>query len=128
MKRLVACLLALVPTVVAAGPYDGVYKQTANAECGLIGVDGGALEIRDGIFYGVETECRMTRPVNVVDMEATLFTMQCSGEDQSWTERAMLMKDAETDGIIMVWNGYAFRYAQCGDDAGDAPQDAAADQ
>ena len=106
--------MALLPFAASANPFDGVYKQNANAECGLIGVDGGALEIKDGIFYGVESECRMTRPVNVVDMEATLYTMQCTGEGSVWTERAMLMKPAEDpDGLIMIWDGYAFVYKPC---------------
>lgn len=96
-----------------AEDFDGVYKQTANSECALVGVDGGAVEIRDGIFYGVEVECRMTKPVNVLKMDAQLFTMQCSGEDQAWTERAMLMTPAEGDGIIMLWDGYAFVYEAC---------------
>jgi hypothetical protein len=107
-------LLALLPITASANPFDGVYKQTANAECALVGTDGGALEIKDGIFYGVESECRMTRPVNVVDMEATLYTMQCTGEGSVWTERAMLMKPAEDpDGLIMIWDGYAFVYEAC---------------
>lgn len=105
--------VGLLPCAVMAEAFDGVYKQTANSECGLVGVDGGAVEIRDGIFYGVEVECRMTRPVNVLQMDAQLFTMQCSGEDQAWTERAMLMKPAEDDGIIMLWDGYAFVYEAC---------------
>ena len=97
-----------------ATPYDGTYRQNDNAECALVGVDGGALKIEDGIFYGVEMECRMTRPVSVVDMDATLYTMACSGNDEIWTERAMVMKDAQSEGgIIMLWNGYAFRYSRC---------------
>lgn len=112
-----AIAFATLPGLALAGPFEGVYKQTANAECGLIGVDGGALEIKDGIFYGVDVECRMTSPVNVVDMDATLYTMQCTGDDTVWTERAMLMDDKETNGVIMVWNGYAFRYDRC-EDAG----------
>lgn len=112
-----AIAFSVLPSLGLAGPFDGVYKQTANAECSLVGVDGGSLEIKDGIFYGVETECRMTRPVNVVDMDATLYTMQCTGDDTVWTERAMLMDDKEADGLIMVWNGYAFRYDRCADAA-----------
>ncbi len=108
---LVAC-----PALLAASPYDGVYKQTANAECALVGVDGGALKIEDDIFYGVEVECRMTNPVEIEDMDATLYEMQCSGEGETWTERAMLMPDAEETGLYMIWNGYAFRYDLC-----DAP-------
>jgi len=49
----------------------------------------------------------------VVDMDATLYTMQCSGDGQSWTERAMLMQNAEDDGIMMIWDGYAFVYSRC---------------
>lgn len=111
MKLALAFLLA--PSLAFATPYDGTFKQTANFDCGLIGVDGGSLKIEDGVFYGVEVECRMTRPVDVISMDATLYTMQCSGDDQVWTERVMLMDAAEDDGIIMVWNGYAFAYNRC---------------
>lgn len=106
--------LILAPVVVAATPYDGTYRQNANAECALVGADGGSLRIADGIFYGVDMECRMTRPVQVVNMAATLYTMNCSGEDDVWTERAMVMNDAQEEGgIIMIWDGYAFRYSRC---------------
>lgn len=107
------CALAAWPGLAAATPYDGVYRQHENAECALLGVDGGALLIREGVFYGVDAQCRMTRPVDVLDMNATLYTMECTGEGQSWTARAMLMQAADGDGIIMVWNGYAFRYNRC---------------
>lgn len=103
----------LCPVAVAAGPFDGVYKQTANAECSLVGVDGGSLKIENNIFHGVEVECRMTRPVDVNEMSATIYHMQCSGEGQTWSERAILMPDAENKGIYMIWDGYAFRYERC---------------
>lgn len=111
----VVAMTAILPVALSADPYDGVYKQAANAECSLVGVDGGSLKIENGIFYGVEVECRMTNPVSVNDMDATLYTMQCSGGDQVWTERAMLMLNKQADGIIMVWNGYAFVYDRCVD-------------
>lgn len=112
-----AVALILSPALAMATPYDGTYRQNANAECGLVGVDGGSLKIEDGIFFGVDMECRMTRPVQVVNMDATLYTMQCSGDEQVWSERAMVMDDAEVDGgIIMLWNGYAFRYSRCPDE------------
>ena len=112
----ILCLgVCVFPAILAASPYDGVYKQTANAECSLVGVDGGALKIEDNIFYGVEVECRMTSPVDVTDMDATLYEMQCSGEGETWTERALMMPDAEDTGLYMVWKGYAFRYDRCDD-------------
>ena len=99
-----------------AGPYDGVYKQTANAECSLVGADGGSLKIAENIFYGVEMECRMTKPVDINDMDATIYTMECSGADQIWTERAVLMNDASKTGLYMIWDGYAFLYDRCEED------------
>ncbi len=97
----------------AATPYDGVYRQAGDADCAQIGVPGGALRIDDGLFEGIGSQCRMTRPVDVVDMAATLYTMECSAGDENWIERALLMQSAEADGIIMLWNGYAFRYDRC---------------
>lgn len=104
---------ALIPSLVFATPYDGVYKPTAEADCAKIGEEGGALEIKEGIFVGVEVQCRMTRPVNVVDMDAVLYTMRCSGEGQNWTERSMVMRHANGKDVIMLWDGYAFVYEAC---------------
>lgn len=121
MRRLAALsVLASLPSSLLATPYDGVYRQAANAECALIGVDGAAIAIRDGIFYGVDAECRMVGPVNVVDMDATLYTMECTGEGAVWSERAMIMHTAERDGVFLIWNGYAFRYDRCPENEGDA--------
>lgn len=112
--KFVSILTATVySSALLAGPFDGIYRQNQNADCGIVGVDGGSLEIREGIFYGVEMECRMTRPVDVIDMDAILYTMQCTGEDDIWSERALLMNRAEGEGIIMLWNGYAFVYDRC---------------
>lgn len=112
MKKTCFFAALLVPSFALAGPFDGIYRLAEDANCALIGEEGGALRINEGIFYGVDVECRMTRPVNVIDMDATLYTMQCSGEDDIWAERAMLMDGAD-GGLIMVWDGYAFAYSRC---------------
>ena len=100
-----------------AGPWDGIYRQNKTSDCASVGHVGGSLEIREGVFYGQGLACRMTRPVDVLDMDATLYTMDCvdgNGEDaEHWSERVMMMRDAEGEGIIMVWNGYSFRYEAC---------------
>lgn len=111
-------LMCVAPALAVAGPYDGTYRQTANSDCALVGVDGGSIQIGDGIFHGVEVQCRMTRPVDVINMDATLYTMQCSGDGQAWTERALLMHAAEDEGLIMLWDGYAFVYDRCEAPAG----------
>ncbi|MFU8823394.1 hypothetical protein [Yoonia sp.] len=120
MKHFLAPLVfatCLLPALLLAGPYDGVYRQTANAECALIGADGGSIRIATGIFYGVQMQCRMTRPVDVSGMNATLYTMECSGENEQWTERAMLMPTPDQQGLYMIWDGYVFVYSLCPDGA-----------
>ena len=122
-----ALLLAVSALPAAAGEFDGIYKQGPAWDCGLVGVDGGALKIEDGIFHGVEMQCRMENPVKVRDMDAVLYDMKCSGEGDAWSARALFMH-AVNDGLIMVWNGYAFQYDRCpppgegsGTQAGDQP-------
>lgn len=99
-------------SVQASDRFDGVYKQTAVGDCTRVGEDGGALKIEKGVFYGVNTSCRMSNPVDVRDMNAFLYDMECDVEESVWTERALLMA-APDGGLIMVWNGYAFKYNRC---------------
>lgn len=113
MRRLLPIVASLAASAAQAGPWDGLYRLSVDADCARIGVEGGALRIGQGVFQGVGMTCEMTRPVNVLDMDATLYTMECEGADEVWTERAMIMRDAERDGIIMVWNGFAFRFDRC---------------
>ncbi|WP_273690104.1 hypothetical protein [Ketogulonicigenium vulgare] len=113
----VAAGAAVCGVAAAAGPWDGIYRQSANGICEHVGAQGGAIKIEDSIFYGVGIACRMTRPVDVLDMDATLYTMECvdgNGEDADhWSERVMMMRDAQREGVIMVWNGYALRHERC---------------
>ena len=109
----------------SAGEYDGIYRQSADADCTLVGQDGGALKIADSVFSGVDSQCTMSRPVKVRDMNATLFDMVCSGEGTNWVERALFMT-AVDGGLIMAWNGYAFKYDRCTEaDIVDSALDAA---
>ena len=121
-----AVTLAVFPQIALAQSIDftGVYHQGSAAACKRIGTDGGAIQIDGTTFRGVESECRMTRPVNVVDMDAMLFDMDCTGEGEEWEARAMFM-NAASGGLIMVWDGFAFEYARC--QAEDLPEPAQAE-
>ena len=108
--RLILTLLATVAAApVVAGPYDGVYRPdqpwAQNWDCESIGMDGGALAVRDGVFFGVEAQCQLTNPVSVRGMAATLYDAVCSGEGESYDQRMMLMTTANgiafaTDGVV----------------------------
>lgn len=106
-----AALLALGLPAWAAG-VDGVYKLSDASDCTRIGEDGGALQIARGVFYGVGSQCRMINEVPIRNMNASLFDMMCSGEGAEWVERAMVMRGADEQ-LILVWNGYAFAYPKC---------------
>ncbi|TNC49827.1 hypothetical protein FHG66_09945 [Rubellimicrobium rubrum] len=108
--RVLALGALIAPQLAAALPWDGRYRLSAEANCSD---EAGVLRIAEGVLHGVESTCRMTDPVDVLDLDATLYVMECSGEGETWTERAMLMDAAEGDGIYLMWRGYAFRYDRC---------------
>ena len=112
-RPVLLALLLCLPGLGQALPWDGTYRLSEGADCDRVGEEGGALRIEEGVLTGVGSSCRMTEPVDVLDLDATLYVMECQGEGQSWTERAMLMEAAEGDGIFLLWRGYAFRYDRC---------------
>ena len=93
---------------------DGLYMLSADGDCARVGEEGGALRVARGVLYGVDSECRMLNPVPVRNMNADLVDMVCAGEGTEWSERAMVMRGAEGQ-LILVWNGYAFSYPRCAD-------------
>lgn len=114
MIRPLAVLALLAgPATAQDLPWDGTYRLSEGADCERVGEEGGALRIEGGVLTGVESVCRMTDPVDVLDLDATLYVLECRGEGQTWSERAMLMEAAEGDGIFILWRGYAFRYERC---------------
>ena len=121
--------MALLPQAALALPWDGTSRLSEDADCDKVGQEGGALRIEEGVLHGIDSTCRMTDPVDVLDLDATLYVMECEGEGQTWTERAMLMKAAGGDAIFLAWRGYVFRYDRCpGPEGASAePADAAPD-
>lgn len=113
--RLAVSILSLLALPALAGPYDGIYRPSADWadgwDCRTIGSDGGALAVRDGKFFGVENTCDLTNPVNVRGMSATLFDAVCAGEGMVDTERMMLM--SSPDGIVLIRDGFASELKRC---------------
>lgn len=116
-RSLIATLtLAGVPAAAQDAAYDGLWRANPTVDCSVSGVDGGALRIEDGVLHGVENTCEMTDPVDVRDMDATLFDMVCegAGDGAAFTDRAFFSKAAD-GGLILVWNGFALKYESCED-------------
>ena len=95
----------LTPVSALAGPYDGTYRPNAewakDWDCSIVGADGGALAIRNNTFFGLETECALTNPVSVRNMNATLYDAECSGEGETWTQRMLFALSPE--GVSVVY-------------------------
>ncbi|TNC71834.1 hypothetical protein [Rubellimicrobium roseum] len=122
MPARLAFALLLAPSLAVALPWDGTYRLSSESDCAA---GAGLLRIEDNVLHGLESTCRMTEPVDVLDLGATLYVMACEGEGQEWTERAMLMRAAEGDAIFLMWRGYAFRYESCAAPEEAAPEEAA---
>ncbi len=112
LRRALAGLAALAAPPALAEGYDGRYKLTRDADCAAPLGSEGFLRIEDGVFHGAESQCSMTNPIDVRDMEATIYDMLCTGDGLTWSERAIVMRGAEGD-LVLVWDGYAFSYPAC---------------
>ncbi|MBN2907801.1 MAG: hypothetical protein JXJ18_13910 [Rhodobacteraceae bacterium] len=116
MRLVAVCaVLVLGPGAAAADAYDGLYRPDApwaqGWDCRSVGMDGGALAVMNGTFYGVENKCALTNPVPVRGMAATLYDGQCAGEGVTYSERIMLMRSA--NGIVVIRDGYASALIRC---------------
>ena len=115
MRFVAAAVLCAMGTMAVAGPYDGIYRPdypgAESWDCRTVGMDGGALAIRDGRFEGVENSCALSNPVNVRGMAATLFDAECSGEGETYSKRLMLLKTPE--GVAMIEDGFADNLVRC---------------
>ena len=103
---LLACLALAAPAGAQTAEFDGLYKPagaegwTCSAQ--MLGMDGGAVAIRNGQMFGVESTCDLTAAVPVRDMNAVLYDKVCAGEGETWTERVMLMRSMFTARVLYV--------------------------
>ena len=118
MTRMIAGILAcsIAPAAMAQDlDFEGLWRSNPTTDCAYTGGEGTALKVEDDVLYGVENQCRMSRPVDVRDMDAILFDMECEGEAENFVERAMFM-GATDGGLYLIWDGIVFKYESCGED------------
>lgn len=122
MNRLICAALALAPLTLPVSAaklpaFDGLYRPAEypgwSCSADQVGMDGGALAIRDGALWGVESRCDLTDPVEVRDMPgARLFTAQCAGEGETYSYRVMLMQGP--DGVLyVIQSGWVSTWVPC---------------
>ena len=108
-------LSVLAWPIIAETPFDGLYVATGvdgwTCEPGEVGMEFGALAIRDDKLWGLENTCDLTNPTNVRGMAGVLYDAECSGEGETYAYRLMLLK-GET-GIYLIENGYIVEWTTC---------------
>ncbi len=107
-KALVVLLMLVGP----ASAVDGVYRRTTSDTCPVLG-DDRYFELKHPFLHLHETTCEMTMPVNVTDMNATLYTLQCHGEGETWSKRALVMEHPTW--MVYLDNDGAKSYYLCED-------------
>ena len=102
-------------TATPALAFDGLYRPdqpwAEGWDCKSVGMDGGALAVRDGQFLGVENTCELTNPTPVRGMDAVLYDAVCMGEGESETYRMMLMR--MEGGLAVIRDGFANVLKDC---------------
>ena len=72
----------------------------------------GAIRFSETTFWGTETECDLTNPVKIRDMDGILFDAVCEGEGMKYTERMLLLQ--EYNGSLTTHSGgYTNTYTPC---------------
>lgn len=101
--------------------FDGLWRASPATACTHTGEDDSALKVENDMLYGASTTCEMNNPVDVTDMQAVLYDMACEADDDTFDGRAMFMNAAD-GGLLLIWDGYAFKYEACEEgDPGDIP-------
>ena len=116
MRAFLCVSLLALATPALATPYEGVFRPNyawaSGWNCRDVGMDGGAVAIQGDRMIGVENACRLTNPVAVRGMNATLYDAECSGEGESYSERIMLMLSGEGN-VVVIRDGWASEWARC---------------
>lgn len=104
--------------VMAATPalaFDGLYRPdepwAEGWDCQTVGMDGGALAVQDGKFYGVENTCELTNPTAIRGMDGILYDAVCTGEGMTATLRMMLMQ--VEGGLAVIRDGSVTTLKRC---------------
>lgn len=109
-----ACVTGLTGEAIA-DRFDGKYRpvgdEFARWDCHTVGRDGGALAIQNDVFFGVESRCDLSSPVNVNGMNAVLYDAKCSGEGYEWSERVMFM--ASEKGVYYITKQFVAEWQSC---------------
>lgn len=71
---------------------QGRYIPFPTWDCNILGGEGGAMQIKDKVFYGVESACTLSNERSI-GIGAGLFDVTCEGEGDTWQDQYILKLD-----------------------------------
>ena len=108
----ISLIASFTSNVVSAQGIDGLYQPTGftwSCSPDQVGVDGGALAIRDGVLDGVENRCSLTKPTPMAN--GIQFTAICSAEGNTYSEPITITPTST--GISIERDGFASSWSRC---------------
>lgn len=72
---------------------QGRYIPFPTWDCTVLGGEGGAIQIKGNVFYGVESACTLTNERSVGVHGAALFDVSCKGEGETWQDAYIFKLD-----------------------------------
>lgn len=72
---------------------QGRYIPFPTWDCNVLGGEGGAMQIKGDVFYGVESACQLKNGRPVGTHGAGLFDVTCEGEGETWEDEYILRRD-----------------------------------
>ena len=120
----ILALLSWIPSALAEGRFDGLWKRAP-----IILPDGtvvdpyacfegsdGTIPIEGNRYEDAESNCTMSNARNVRGMDATLFDVTCRGEWGSQTQRELLILyrgSSDQERLLMVRPNSAAEFVRC---------------
>lgn len=97
---------------------DGLYYPQGYGawDCQTLGMDGGAVGVRDGMLHGVESSCRLDNGKAVPGFDAMVFGTTCTGEGMEWDGGNVILIPAQNGAAMTLVRegGFATTWQRCG--------------
>jgi len=107
---IISTAIAVLALPAVAGSIQGTWASNP-ADCGAVYPET-QVEISGSKISFIESSCKLENPTDLRDMpDAKLYDVVCSGEGESWSERALIGMSG--DDLLIYSRGFARTYESC---------------
>ena len=91
--------------------FEGAWAQNPEI-CNATNTDLVPMRISKTTIQFYESQCALTEPVNIRDMNGQLFDFVCAGEGETWSHRGLLLLNADGT-LTYASNGQSLILQRC---------------